>query len=289
MSKYTRRKYLQAGAFGVAGVAGLYIIGGFGSGPSTPECETNPPADLDAPTLGQANSGPTVAEYSDFSCPHCRQFALNVMPTIRQQYIRPGAITYRHYDFPIPVDDWSRPAASAAREVQRRAGDTAYARYAMDLYRHQDDYSYDLFATLAENVHVAPRSVRKAAQNHAYCRLLNKNIQKGQKKGVKGTPTVFVDNKKNSKRRVRNSSQTQSKTADSQLPVLTLGHPVLPCQSSLVEPPSAAATPSPLVFAFSYHRLTSPEGAFVIEATVSWSVSSKSRQVSIPSADNLSP
>lgn len=197
MTNYTRRTYLKAGAFGVAGVTGLYIVGGFGGGgPSTPDCETAPPADLNAPTLGDSNSGPTVTEYSDFSCPHCREFALSVMPTIRQQYIRPGTITYHHYDFPIPVDDWSRRAASAAREVQRRAGDAAFVRYATALYRHQNDYSYDLFGTLAEQVDVASQPVRRAARNQAYCRLLNENIQKGREQGVEGTPTIFVDGKK---------------------------------------------------------------------------------------------
>ncbi|GAA0449066.1 DsbA family protein (plasmid) [Halococcus dombrowskii] len=198
MGKHTRRQYLKAGAFGVAGATGLYIVGagGFGGGPSTPDCETTPPADLDAPTLGQSSSGPTVVEFSDFSCPHCREFALNVMPTLRQQYLQSRKITYRHYDFPIPVDDWSRPAASAAREVQRRSGDTAFARYATALYRHQDDFSDDLFASLAEDINIAPDPVRKAARDQAYCRTINENIQKGQQKGVEGTPTIFVNEKK---------------------------------------------------------------------------------------------
>lgn len=195
---FTRRELLGASAGSIATVAGgYYILGiGKGSGVKTPQCGTEPPADLDVPTIGNTDAAVTVAEYSDFSCPHCRDYALNVFPKIRQRFIQSGQIQYEHHDFPLPVDKWSRPAASAAREVQRRAGDTAYFAYATALYQHQDSYSYDLFNRLASTVNVRGKPVEQAARNGAYCKILNESIQQGLDRGVSGTPTVFVNERK---------------------------------------------------------------------------------------------
>jgi protein-disulfide isomerase len=195
---FTRRELLGAGAASIATVGGGYYFLGIGeaNGVKTPQCDAEPPADLDAPTIGNPNAGVTVAAYSDFSCPHCRDYALNVFPQIRRKYVRPGTVRYEHHDFPLPVDKWSRPAANAAREVQRRAGDTAYFEYATALYRHQDSYSYDLFGDLASTVNVPGKPVEQAARNGAYCAVLNESIQQGLDRGVSGTPTVFVNDRK---------------------------------------------------------------------------------------------
>lgn len=193
----TRRKFLGASAAGiVTGGGGYYLLTNNSGGVKTPQCGTEPPTDLDAPTIGNANAGVTVAEYTDYSCPHCRTYALKVFPQIRQKYVRTGQIRYEHHDFPLPVDKWSRPAANAAREVQRRAGDRTYFEYASALYQHQDAYSYDLFNELANTVNVPGKPVEEAARNGRYCKILNESIQQGHERGVSATPTVFVNGHK---------------------------------------------------------------------------------------------
>lgn len=114
----TRRRLLAAGGIGLTGVGGGYVLFDRVSGPSTPTCDSSPPAKLDPPALGSSNAPVTVAEYVDYSCPHCREYALNTFPQIRSKFVASGTVRYVHHDFPIPVDDWSRPAANAAREVQ---------------------------------------------------------------------------------------------------------------------------------------------------------------------------
>jgi protein-disulfide isomerase len=191
----SRRDVLTASAAGITTVAGGYYVFGIGRGDEPPQCEHAPPADLDTPTIGDPTAPVTVAVYTDFSCSHCREYALDVFLHLRREYIRTGRIRYEHHDFPIPVNQWSRPAANAARAVQRHAGDTAMFEYAIALYRHQAEYSYERFGTLARTVNVAPKPVEHAARTDAYCQLLNADRQHGLDRGIEGTPTVFVNDR----------------------------------------------------------------------------------------------
>ncbi|WP_080503417.1 thioredoxin domain-containing protein [Halococcus thailandensis] len=194
----TRRRLLAAGGVGLTGVGSGYVLLERASGPSTPTCDSSPPAKLDSPALGSSNAAVTVAEYVDYSCPHCRDYALNVFPKIRSKFVASGAVHYVHHDFPIPVDDWSRPAANAAREVQRLGGDQAMFAYTMALFRRQDDFSYGLFKNFADrlNANIDGEKVRQAAKSGAYCKLLNTESKQASNRGVSATPTVYVNEKK---------------------------------------------------------------------------------------------
>jgi protein-disulfide isomerase len=151
-----------------------------------------------SPALGSSNAPVTVVEYVDYSCPRCRDYALNVFPQIRREFVASGAVRYVHHDFPIPVDDWSRPAANAAREVQRLGGDQAMFAYTVALFRRQDDFSYDLFKNLAAevNANIDSEKVRQAAKSGAYCKLLNTEVKQASDRGVSATPTVYVNEEK---------------------------------------------------------------------------------------------
>ena len=157
-----------------------------------------PPAKLDPPALGNSNASVTVTEYVDYSCPHCRDYALNTFPQIRREFVASGAVRYVHHDFPIPVNDWSRPAANAAHEVQRLGGDQAMFAYTVALFRRQDDFSHGLFKDLAAelNANIDGEKVRQAAKTGAYCKLLNAEAKQASDCGVSATPTMYVNEEK---------------------------------------------------------------------------------------------
>lgn len=197
MVEYTRREYLALGGAGaiIAGTGYYVTQKPGGGGRELPECGTEPPANLDPPVIGDPGASVTVTEFADFSCPHCREYVLDVFPQIQQRYIRTGKIRYEHRDFPIPVTIWSRPAANAARSVQHLGGDKAFFEYATTLYHHQGDYSYELFNKLADAVNVPGEKVEQAARDGAYCAVLNESIREGIEKGVDVTPTLIVNGK----------------------------------------------------------------------------------------------
>lgn len=215
MSEFTRREYLAlTGAGAVAVGAGYIVYGKMEAKEGLPQCDTEPPADLDAPTIGEEGAEVTVGEYTDFTCPHCKEYVLNVFPEIQRKYIQPGKIKYKHYDFPIPVTQWSRDAANAARSVQYLGDDEAFFKYATALYQHQGSYSYELFNDLAEVVGVSGEKVEEAARKGTYCTVVNESKRRGLNHGVSRTPTVFV----NEEKLVGPSAEELSETIEKALP-----------------------------------------------------------------------
>ncbi|MFB6161789.1 MAG: thioredoxin domain-containing protein [Haloferacaceae archaeon] len=180
-----RRQYLAV----AAGAAAAGCLGGDGGGgTATPE------PSLSAPVLGDPDAAVTVASYEDFACPHCRTYALDVFPRIREEYVAPGKVRYEHHDFPIPVDErWSWDAALAARAVQDAVGDEAFFEYATRLFENQGQYSMDLIGRLADAVGADADAVRQAVREERFRPTVAADRRRGRDAGVSGTPTVFVD------------------------------------------------------------------------------------------------
>ena len=64
--------------------------------------------------LGKPDAPVQVIEFADFECPACGQFATLSEPDIRKRLIEPGTISYRFYDYPLPMHKNTWPASNAA-------------------------------------------------------------------------------------------------------------------------------------------------------------------------------
>lgn len=209
-----RRAFLTStAAVGVAGVAGC--LGGDGGGGTGQDGDSGGTpgedgggaaadgggtvADLPTPVAGDPDAPVTVAVFEDFACPHCRSFATDVHPKLVADYVDPGVVRYEHHDFPIPVHDrWSWQAPSAARAVQDGVGDDAFFdavdRLFADGWRDgRADYSVEFVETVAADVGADPETVATAAIEERYRPVLEADRAAGVERGVRGTPTVFVD------------------------------------------------------------------------------------------------
>lgn len=65
-------------------------------------------------TRGSATAPVTVYELSDFQCPYCRAFTLDVFPEIDRDYIRTGKVKWVFINLPLTE---LHPNAAAAAEV----------------------------------------------------------------------------------------------------------------------------------------------------------------------------
>jgi protein-disulfide isomerase len=72
------------------------------------------PNSLPQRTKGSAAAPVTVYELSDFQCPYCRQFTLELFPEIERDYIRTGKVRWVFVNLPLTE---LHPNAAAAAEV----------------------------------------------------------------------------------------------------------------------------------------------------------------------------
>ncbi len=185
MNETTRRGFLATSA-----VAAVALAGCSGDAAIDPD-EID---DGDRPGLGDESAPVTVTVFEDFACPHCRQFNVQVKPAIERQYVDPGDVRYLHADFPIPVDEtWSYAIGSAARAVFEEAGNDPFWDFAAAIYEQQGSYSFDTVESVAEETADIGEGARSAAENDGHREYLDEERQLGDRWGVNGTPSVFVE------------------------------------------------------------------------------------------------
>ncbi|MFB6167498.1 MAG: DsbA family protein [Haloferacaceae archaeon] len=193
----TRRAVLGSVGAGLAGLAGCTGNAAPGDVSAAGDCtiESEPTvSELSPPVAGDPGADVTVVAFEDFACPHCRDYHLNVYPTVASEYLEPGRVRYEHHDFPIPVDErWSWWVASAARGVQDTVGDAAFFEFATLAFERQDDYSLGTLADIAETVGADPCAVQTDAANETYRPVLEADRERGAEMGVSGTPSTFVN------------------------------------------------------------------------------------------------
>ena len=70
--------------------------------------------------LGKPDAPVQVIEFADFECPACGQFATLSEPDIRKRLIDAGTISYRFYDYPLPMhkNTWAASNAAAFADEQ---------------------------------------------------------------------------------------------------------------------------------------------------------------------------
>lgn len=185
MNETTRRGFLATSAIASVALAGC-----------SDDASLDPDAidSGDRPGLGDESAPVTVTVFEDFACPHCRQFNAQLKPEIERRYVESGDVRYLHADFPIPVDEtWSYAVGSAARAVFEEAGNDAFWAFATSIYERQGSYSFDTVESVAEETADVGETARSAAENDSHRDYLDADRDRGERWGVNGTPTVFVD------------------------------------------------------------------------------------------------
>lgn len=189
----TRRALLAAAGSTIAvGTAGC--VGGIGGG-GAGNCdlqEEEPVEQMPTPVVGDSEASVTVRAFEDFACPHCATYSLDVFPRVRDEYVEPGEIRYEFHDFPIPMNDWSWAAPSAARGVQDSMDDEAFFDFSHDLFENQSSYSMSLVQNLADDIGADGCDIRGDAEFVTYRPFLENAQQEASNMGLRGTPTVLV-------------------------------------------------------------------------------------------------
>lgn len=145
-----------------------------------------------------------LMDFSDYSCPACRQFAAQVKPLLDDPYVTQGIIRFQYFDFVTRLFPNSFVAARAAR----CAGDQEqYWPFHDQLYRNQDSWSRQAdpvptFEDFAAQLGLDRGEFRSCLRSDRHAETVTANTLLGQQLGVSGTPTVFLNTGEGRARRI---------------------------------------------------------------------------------------
>jgi protein-disulfide isomerase len=147
-------------------------------------------------TLGDEAAPVTIVEFGDYQCPGCGSFALSVKPQIDGILVESGQAQFVFYDFPLIA---IHPNAFLAARAARCAGEQdEYWEYHETLFRNQARWSSasmpsSAFEQYASDVGIEAGPFKSCLNSERYADVVTANMELGQRMGVSGTPSVFLN------------------------------------------------------------------------------------------------
>lgn len=140
------------------------------------------------PSRGPASAPVTIVEFSDFQCPFCAQ-AVPILRQVSDAYGDRVRIVYR--DFPLDsVHPLARKAAEAARCADEQG---KFWDYHDKLFASQPALEIDGLKKYAQEIGLDGSAFAACLSSSKFKNAVDKDVQEGQKAGVDGTPTFFVN------------------------------------------------------------------------------------------------
>lgn len=147
---------------------------------------------------GDPNAPVKLYEFSDYQCPWCARFGLDIKPLLNANYIETGKVLFVYYDFPlIQIHKHSFLAARAAR----CAGDQGrYWEYHDRLLAEQPRWSArgnvtGDFIAYAVAVGLDRPAFEQCLKSDRHADVVTANLRLAEQLGVQGTPTLYINGK----------------------------------------------------------------------------------------------
>ena len=147
------------------------------------------------PIRGNSNAKVTIVEFADFRCPFCEQFFTNTEPQIIKNYVDTGKVkfAFRNFAFLGPA---SVTAADASECANNQGKFWEYYDY---LYKNQPSesdtsmYNTDTLTQAAVALDMNGDMFKSCLDNKTGDAKASQDMADGQKAGVSGTPSFFID------------------------------------------------------------------------------------------------
>jgi protein-disulfide isomerase len=191
------------GVLAVVAIVGVGAIAYVASRPKSAATTVEPAAiaagEPQGYLLGKADAPVQVIEFADFECPACAQFATLAEPDVKKRLIDPGIISYRFYDYPLPMhrNTWHASNAAACADEQGKF----WEMHDM-LFNQQDRWNAQAtsrpkgqFEGYAKAIGLDVAKWEACYDAQKYLSRIKANEQFAQKRGASQTPTFIIGNK----------------------------------------------------------------------------------------------
>jgi protein-disulfide isomerase len=167
-----------AAAILILAIAGFFLLGG-PTGYIVKEYKGN--------VKGAENARVTIIEYSDFECPFCSQ-AVQTMDDILKKYPNDVKLVFKH--FPLEF----HPQAEKAAEAAECAADQGkFWEYHDTLFANQKNLDVSDLKNYAKQLGLNTGEFNACLDSGAMASRVESNRKEGAERGVRGTPTFFVN------------------------------------------------------------------------------------------------
>ncbi len=143
------------------------------------------------PFKGPKNAKVTIIEFSDFQCPYCSRVAAPVAE-VAKRYKDKVKVVFAHY--PLSFHKQARPASWLAQHAFEKGGSDAFFKVHDKLFAVQRQLSPEKIAEVAKEFGYDMKDVE--ANKAKYDAIISKAMAMGNKAGLRGTPTVYINGRK---------------------------------------------------------------------------------------------
>jgi protein-disulfide isomerase len=165
-----------------------------GGGSSTPEAvSTFKGVPQHGDTLGKATAPVTLTVFEDPQCPYCREWNIDTLPTVVQNYVRTGRIrlVYRGIDI-IGPNSIAGLRVDYAAGLQNKLWSLSEALYERQGEENSGWITLAVIRDAAREVGVAPAKLIKDADLASVTARLKQAANEASKYGIDGTPTFAI-------------------------------------------------------------------------------------------------
>lgn len=157
--------------------------------------QAGPAVPRSAITRGSPAAPVTVYEMSDFQCPWCARFAIDVMPALEREYVATGKVKFIFVNLPIPTHENAVPAAELAMCAARQQ---RFWPVHDLLFRHQERWSRlrepgTFFLGLADSAGADRDTIvacLRAGTTRAY---VEADARSAMRSGARSTPSFYIE------------------------------------------------------------------------------------------------
>lgn len=142
-----------------------------------------------SPATGGDNATVTMIEFSDFQCPFCSR-AAETVNQVKKKYGNKIKIAFKH--FPLPMHREARPASEASMCVNEQGSDKFW-KFHDSAFKHQDKLDAASLEKYAKESGADVKKYTECMSAKKYADFVQKDMEYGEKLGVKSTPTFFIN------------------------------------------------------------------------------------------------
>jgi protein-disulfide isomerase len=143
-----------------------------------------------APAKGPDNAALTLVEFSDFQCPYCVE-AVRKLNAVMDAY--PGKVKLIFKQFPLDMHSQAALAADAAIAAHQQG---KFWQMHDAMFAHRSELSRNTILALAKNVGLDMPRFQADLDSSAVKKIVTRDMADGDKAGVEGTPSVFINGQK---------------------------------------------------------------------------------------------